>query len=321
MTVDPKNACPVCGTSTRDARSFECFDDRYVYPGRFHRQQCPNCSHCFIRESFSESELQNQYTHYYPRSSFDLDHYVQYKKDNPFASWFNGDLYSPFLWVKPGSRVLDIGCGFGQSLGYLQQQGCDVYGVEADENIRRVADKFGFKVHVGLFDPANYPDGFFDIVTMGQVVEHVGNPRQTLRDVARVLKPGGIVILSTPNAKGWGAAVFGKYWINWHAPYHLQLFTPESMQALAKQTGLRVTDVKTITPSEWLHSQWLHLLTYPDQGTPSIFWSPGGRWNYGRKAGRLMLRIIHRLKLNHLATRVFDTFGLGDNKVYFLSKS
>jgi len=320
MTVDPRDACPVCGAATGNARPYDSFDDRYGYPGTFHRHRCANCSHRFIQEIFNDSELQNQYTHYYPRSSFDLEHYLPYEKGNAFTTWLNGDLYSPFRWVKPGKRVLDIGCGFGQSLGYLQQLSCDVYGVEADENIRRVADKFGFKVHAGLFDPANYANDFFDVVTMGQVIEHVANPRQTLLGVARVLKPGGIVILSTPNAKGWGAAIFGKYWINWHAPYHLQLFTPKSMQELAEQTGLQLDDIKTITPSEWLHSQWLHLLTYPDLGAPSVFWSPGGNWSLGRRLVRFILRVIHQLKINHLVTRLFDVFGVGDNKVYFLRR-
>jgi len=183
-------------------------------------------------------------------------------------------------------RVLDLGCGFGESLGYHAARGCDVYGVEADENIRRVVEKFGYKVHVGLFDDRVYEPEFFDYVTMDQVIEHVTDPLLTLRGVARILKSGGKAILSTPNANGWGAKIFGRRWINWHAPYHLQFFSRDSMRIAAEQAGFEVTQVKTITNSEWLFYQWIHLVTYPKLGEPSWFWSPKKMVQLSRRSWR-----------------------------------
>ena len=237
-----------------------------------------------------------------------------------FRSWLNGDKSSTFRWVPRAVRVLDIGCGFGESLGYYQARGCDVYGVEADENIRRVADKFGYNVHVGLFDASVYEANFFDYVTMSQVIEHVTAPVQTLSGIARVLKPGGVAILSTPNASGWGAKVFGRYWINWHAPYHLQFFTLQSMQLAAEQAGLVVERAITITPSAWLHYQWIHLLSCPPEGVVSPFWAPGGKWNFMQKVALKTLEIAHRCKINHVVTRIFDAIRMGDNRIYFLRK-
>jgi len=264
--------------------------------------------------------LRDLYSNYYPRSKFDLENYRTPKETSGFMAWLDGAKSAIFRWVPRNVRVLDIGCGFGESLGYHQARGCDVYGVEADENIRRVAEKFGYKVHVGLFDPDVYEANSFDYVTMSQVIEHVTDPVQTLRDIARVLKPGGVAILSTPNAGGWGAKIFGKFWINWHAPYHLQFFTFRSMRLAAEQAGLVVEKAVTITPSAWLYFQWVHLLSCPPEGKPSVFWMPDGKWSFMQKVALRVISITSRLKINHVITRCFDTLGVGDNRLYFLRK-
>jgi 2-polyprenyl-3-methyl-5-hydroxy-6-metoxy-1,4-benzoquinol methylase len=311
--------CCICGNGT--VKKQTVYDDRYGYPGEFTLLRCPNCGHAFLDCDMTPSQLGELYTNYYPRKTFNLAQYKPHAEKSGLGAWFNGLNSSAFRGVPKNVRVLDVGCGFGQSLGYHAARGCDVYGVEADENIRRVADKFGFKVHVGLFDDNIYEAEFFDYVTMDQVIEHVTDPLSTLRGVARILKPGGTAILSTPNASGWGAKIFGRRWINWHAPYHVQFFSRRSMQLAAEQSGLVVTKVKTITNSEWLYYQWIHLVLYPKPGEPSRFWSSNhhGRtlleWRILRALG-----LMHRIKINHFITRFFDSLGLGDNYVFVLKK-
>lgn len=312
--------CPVCGAATVSATQ-NLWDDRYGYPGQFVLKRCPNCCHAFLDCELTSAQLGELYTNYYPRRTFDLAQFKPHTEKRGLGAWFNGLNSSAFRKVPKNVRVLDVGCGFGQSLGYHTARGCDVYGVEADENIRRVAEKFGYKVHVGLFDGSIYEPEFFDYVTMDQVIEHVTDPLATLRGVARILKPGGTAILSTPNASGWGAKFFGHHWINWHPPYHVQFFSRRSMRLAAEQAGLMVAEVKTITNSEWLYYQWIHLATYPKPGEPSRFWSPNqdGRtlleWRILRA-----LELIHSYKINHLVTRFFDSLGLGDNHIFVLKK-
>jgi 2-polyprenyl-3-methyl-5-hydroxy-6-metoxy-1,4-benzoquinol methylase len=296
------------------------YDDRYGYPGRFSLRGCAACGHKWLDAPFSPEQLGELYTAFYPRTNLKLADFASHQEVQGFAAWMNGNYATAFRWVPRGVRILDIGCGFGNTLAYHQARGCDVWGVEADKNIRRVADKFGFRVHVGLFDDSLYKAEFFDYVTMDQVIEHVTDPVGTLRGVARILKPGGTAVLSTPNSSGWGATVFGRRWINWHAPYHLQFFSQASMQLAAQQAGLIVERSMTITPSAWLHYQWLHLLTYPSEGAPSIFWAPGGTWSFMKRIGRKAFSIIHRCKVDHVITRVFDALGVGDNRLFFLRK-
>lgn len=312
-------SCPICNALA--IATSESYDDRYGYPGQFPLMKCPSCGHAFLDCDLSPSQLTELYTNYYPRKSFDVVNYKPAIPQSGFSAWFNGVSSSAFRWVPKNVRVLDVGCGFGESLGYHTARGCDVYGVEADENIRRVVEKFGFKVHVGLFDDKVYEQDFFDYVTLDQVIEHVTDPLTTLRGVARILKPGGTAILSTPNAHGWGARLFGKRWINWHSPYHLQFFTRQSMQIAAQQAGLVLAEVKTVTNSEWLLYQWIHLATYPKLGESSWFWSPNKSGVvFHQKLLVKLLSLLHKTKINHWITRFFDGLSVGDNFVFVLKK-
>lgn len=311
--------CPVCGAIVADPQ-INLWDDRYGYPGNFELMRCSSCGHAFLDCDLTPTQLGKLYTNYYPRKTFNIAQYEPHKERSGFGLWFDGNS-SAFRRVPKNVRVLDVGCGFGETLGYHAARECDVYGVEADENIRRVAEKFGFKVHVGLFDDSMYEVNFFDYVTMDQVLEHVTDPLSTLRGVARILKPGGTAILSLPNAQGWGARIFGRRWINWHAPYHIQFFSRRSLLLAAEQAGLVVAEVKTITNSDWLNYQWMHLATYPKPGEPSCFWSLNlvGR-TLLQKLSLKALQLMHRIKINHLLTRLFDSLGLGDNYVIVLKK-
>lgn len=265
--AEPGCRCPVCSSEmVADGR---LYDDRYGYPDVYAMYRCRKCNHCSLDVKMTAGQLTDMYTNYYPRSEMDVMKWSPPEEEPPLRRWWLGHGSSAFRWVPPNVCVLDVGCGFGQSLGYHMARGCDVHGVEADENIRRVAEHHGLNVKVGLFDADNYQKDSFDYVTLDQVVEHVAEPVSFLAGVNDVLKPGGMAVVSTPNAQGWGSRLFGKKWIHWHAPYHQQFFSAESMRIVAGKTGFDVVDVRTITNSEWLHYQWLHLLTYPVQGKPS----------------------------------------------------
>jgi SAM-dependent methyltransferase len=299
---------------------FELYDDRYGYSGLFQLNLCPKCGHRALCANISSEELIILYSKYYQRASLPIEQFRPPSVITGYKAWLDGKKHSAYLWVPENVRVLDIGCGFGETLAYHKTRGCDVYGVEADENIRRVAEKFGFNVHVGLFDPDIYPPNFFDYVTLDQVIEHVTDPQATMRGIASILKPGGIAIISTPNANGWGARLFGRLWINWHAPYHLHHFSCKSMQIAAEASGLKLEQVSNITCSEWIYYQWLHLMTYPKMEEPSQFWSPKRRRSFWVKLRFAICACLHRTKIDHLITRLFDTIGFGDNYLFFLRK-
>lgn len=319
MSPEKVRCCPICGRSVCDS-FLSLYDDRYGYAGSFDLLACGECGHKFLDCSFGDAELEELYSRYYPRAALSSASYRPHRQVNGFLSWLNGERRSAYRHVPAGVRVLDIGCGFCETLGYHEARGCEAYGVEADVNVQAVAKEQGFKVHQGVFDPSLYPAGYFDCVTMDQVIEHVSDPLATLAGIAMVLKPGGRAILSTPDAAGWGGRLFGRRWINWHAPYHQHFFSARSMARAAEASGLRLIRADSITSSEWLLYQWNHLFTFPEKGEPSDFWSPRTRRTPGTRLVWLLSRIFHGTKVDHLLTRLFDALDCGDGRLYFLER-
>jgi hypothetical protein len=127
-------------------------------------------------------------------------------------------------------------------------------------------------------------------------------------------------VLSTPNAQGWGARVFGRRWIHWHAPYHQQFFTPESMLRAAQAAGLEVESMTTVTNSAWLRFQWCHLAAPTREGERSTFWNPALPRRSWQTALFRLAAVADRLGLDAALTRLFDLLGLGDNRVFLLRK-
>ncbi|MCW3464718.1 class I SAM-dependent methyltransferase [Chitinophaga nivalis] len=298
----------------------DMFDNRYGYPGQYTMWKCHDCDHLSLEGAFTPEMLQELYSKYYPRKHLDINAWEPFEKVSGLKAWFGGLKSAAYHWIPANVRILDIGCGFGQTLGYHQNRGCEVHGVEADDNIRRVEEKYGFNIKVGLFDPEQYTPGYFDYVTMDQVIEHVTDPVASMQGIAKILKPGGKAILTTPNAKGWGVTLFGKKWAHWHTPYHLHLFSKKSMKKYAAAAGLELERSITITNSEWLHYQWLHMAAYPKPGEISVFWTPNMPRTASQRLKMKVLAGIHRLKINYLITRFFDALNVGDNSIYFLKK-
>lgn len=319
MNIENKKKCPICHNGSSRVRR-TIYDDRYGYKGQFHLLQCSSCGHLFLDATFTADELNELYTYFYPRSQFNLTDFRPLKVTRGIRSWLEGMHAHPFFWIPPKVKILDIGCGFGESLAYHKDRGCEAHGVEVDENILRVAEKYGLLAKCGLFSPENYQKQYFDYVTMEQVIEHVSDPVHTLRDILTVLKPEGTVIFSSPNPYSWASCIFGKKWLNWHTPYHLHLFSKKSICLAAEKAGFTFCKIQTLTPSIWIYFQLIHFLTWPRHGIPSSFWVPNLKlqWPARIKFFNAILWLLYRHRIFHVFTRFFDGIGIGDNYVVVL---
>lgn len=316
--------CSICAEPTTVLFD-DLYDDRYGYPGRHTLLACPHCGHKALATRFTDAELVDLYRDFYPRGELRLEDFRPKVELRGFRAWLEGERASAFRWVPENVRVLDVGCGFGETLAYHAARGCDAHGIDADENLLRVAERYGLNARAGLFHAADYERASFDFVTLDQVVEHATDPRSFMGDVATVLRPGGIAIVTTPNSSGWGGRLLGRWWINWHVPYHLQQFSRRSLASVAEEAGLEVVSIRTLTNSRWTHYQWMHRFSRPPEGTPSPFWdpkrsTPNARRRLKRRRAARLGGWLYRLKVFHVATRAADSLGIGDNFVCILRK-
>jgi 2-polyprenyl-3-methyl-5-hydroxy-6-metoxy-1,4-benzoquinol methylase len=318
MTTSAITQCPACHSKNLEVVMTDGYDDRHGYPGFFEILKCCNCVHFFINHRFSDSELVTLYTQYYPRSNLKLEDIKPAVLVGGLNGWLVGEKANAYAWIPAKSKVLDVGCGFGESLLYYKNQGCDAYGIDADQNILRVGEHYSLKVKSGLLTPEVFQGEKFDYITLNQVIEHVTDLDTTLQTLRSYLKDDGKIVLTTPNANSFLKTVFGRKWINWHIPYHLQLFSENSFKKALARNGLVLEKSVQVTPSAWLLFQALHLINYPKPGQPSEIWN--NKKGVGSKyLLNVAAKIYHRTRLNHLLARFLDALGVGDNTIYIVS--
>lgn len=163
------------------------------------------------------------------------------------------------LHHRPGRpRMLDVGCGSGVAISLLQSLGWDVEGLDFDPVVVQHARDVGLRVHLGSLGEQRYPDATFDAVTMSHVIEHVHDPIAVIRECVRVLKPGGTLVILTPNAASWGHRMFKASWLYLDPPRHLYIFTPLALRKTAELGGLTNVTMRTrggTAPNMYMGSQ------------------------------------------------------------------
>lgn len=141
-----------------------------------------------------------------------------------------------------GKRILDIGCGRGHTLLALRRMGADVFGTQLSAPAARAAAGLigAERVFTGELEHAGYGPASFDAVTLWHVLEHVSEPFRVLTEIARILKPGGLLYVEVPNAGGWTARSYGVDWLAYDITHHVSHFTPASLAALAHRAGFTI---------------------------------------------------------------------------------
>ena len=165
------------------------------------------CGHRQLDAAFSDADLTRLYSDHYPRRVADPEDFALPPEAAGLGGWLDGARASAYRWVPPKVRVLDIGSGIGRALAWHRARGCDAWGMEADENVRAVAERHGLQVHIGPFDPSRFAPASFDWITLDQVIEHAPAPVTLLRGAASLLRPGGHLVLSTLHTNDAPAAI------------------------------------------------------------------------------------------------------------------
>jgi len=152
-------------------------------------------------------------------------------------------------------RLLDVGCSSGALLLVAKECGFEPFGAEPAKQAAATAQKLGFDVFSGFLHDAHYPDNHFDVVTLFEVIEHLLIPDEIVREIRRILKPGGLLLIGTGNADSWTVKMQRGSWeyfdIRSHGG-HISFFNPRSILLLAKKCDfdLYAISTKRVNPVE-----------------------------------------------------------------------
>ena len=197
--------CASCG-ETR----FRPLAMRYEHLGAaFPLVECSRCGLRFLAVQPTTESLGRLYQAEYFESDYRCGREAGSSFDESALAAEDQALLDRFEALGPGRRLLDVGCAAGWLLRHAMERGWQARGVELSESAARFAKGRGLDVFQGEIAAAGLPDAAFDLVYMGDVLEHVPDCRATLAEAARVLAPGGHLYLRGPITTHSLARAFG----------------------------------------------------------------------------------------------------------------
>jgi 2-polyprenyl-3-methyl-5-hydroxy-6-metoxy-1,4-benzoquinol methylase len=135
-------------------------------------------------------------------------------------------------------RLLDVGSSFGLFLDEARKRGWDVQGVDVSETAAKYAiDALGIPVSATTLRDARLPAASFDAITMIEVIEHMPDPLEQVTEAARLLVPGGLLVIQTADADSLKARLSGSDW-EYYLPGHIHYFTRDTLASLVREAGL-----------------------------------------------------------------------------------
>ena len=184
-----------------------------------HLCKCNSCGFVFSQKAPTQEELT---THYqgYGRN----DHL------SPITVKRYQELLDQLEKYRKTNRLIDVGCGIGYFLDEAKKRGWEVYGTEfTDEAVQICRDK-GIQITKGKLDTTNYKEGMFDVITSFEVIEHINNPVEEVRDFSNILRKGGVVYATTPNFNSLLRYRLKSAYNIICYPEHLSYYTPKTIK-------------------------------------------------------------------------------------------
>lgn len=151
----------------------------------------------------------------------------------------------------PAGALLDIGCNIGLFVRAAAAAGFSASGAELNEACAAYGrEKFGLRISSGALEGGDFAPRSFDVVTMFDVLEHAPAPTALLASAGRLLKPGGLLVVQSPNFGSLMAALFRENWRWLTPPDHLYHFTTSALARLLTAGGFSIAEARTWEPAE-----------------------------------------------------------------------
>ena len=238
------NTCPWCKTPTD--RTILELKDYFLTKEDFKIMECPNCGLRFTIPRPAPEEIGKYYQ---------SENYYSHQQNNKglvpriyeFVKSFNiKNKSSMAIGGLTQGKLLDIGCGVGDFLVQVKKQGWEVQGIEPSDDAKNIAEKrLGFRPY-SPGDYAMFEDHTFDAITMWHVLEHIDNLHFQTKEIHRLLKPGGRLIIALPNFQSFDCQYYKEKWAAWDVPRHLNHFAPDVLREIITSCGFQTIDTQKL---------------------------------------------------------------------------
>lgn len=232
----PKPDCPACS-----AKITEFFTNKNSYD----LYRCKNCRSIFVWPLPDDSS--KLYSADYFSGATGGYGYVNYDQDKAAMSEIFEKYLDKIERMSPEKgKLLDIGAATGYFLDLAKKRGWQVAGVEISEHAAGIGRQKGLDIKTGAIENADFPSASFEAATLWDVIEHLPDPKKTLKHCHRILKSDGLIAINTPDAGSLTAKILGKHWPLLVPPEHLIVFSKKALTSLLAENGFRVLVVAKI---------------------------------------------------------------------------
>ncbi len=217
--------CPLCSNDGGERRYQE---------GDYVTVRCPSCDLVYQNPRPSPQELWEAYQTYLPEGEDEIEAWGR-MMESVFRK--GADLIERSI---PQGRILDVGAGYGFFLALMKARGWEVTGVEVSSTgVRYGRDRWGLPLLPQPWETISFKEGEFDVVTAFYVLEHLPAPLAFLKEVHRILRPGGMILVRYPHTTPIKAVLSLLMIRNhlYHLPFHLVDFAPGTMRRALKEAG------------------------------------------------------------------------------------
>ncbi|MFC1675830.1 class I SAM-dependent methyltransferase [Planctomycetota bacterium] len=239
--------CTLCSSVELETKFEELIDHEYGIQGRFSFKKCNNCGLLMLWPPPTLEDLKSHYPpdyHGYHISSRGLISFL-YR----IIYFFRFREYKKLAGAN--GRILDIGCADAPYFDLLKEKypQLKLTGIEFKDEIAEKGRKKGRDLITGTIADIEETKSY-DLVIMNNLIEHVVDPVEEMRKANAILRPGGYILLETPNTKCWDIAIVRKYWGSLHVPRHTYLFSPSSAELLAEKSGFKIVSTKYLLSTD-----------------------------------------------------------------------
>lgn len=227
--------CALCNAD-RHILLYKASDADHITQELFSLVKCRNCGLVYINPRLTKDEYDKfYYEEYYGPTKIFFNYLMNVCNRIILLSKTR-----KIEMFKKRGCILDFGCGNGNFLFAMRKRGWETYGVEPCQSILRKLGNDNIKSNLEEFQ---FPDKYFDVITLWHVFEHLLEPKKILRNLHRFLNEDGILFIALPNFHSLEARISKKKWFHLDLPRHSYHYSPETITRMLDKTGFKIIKV------------------------------------------------------------------------------